>query len=151
MKKALIAAGVFALNAFTVIGFYMGFKDFKKAVFWSLPILICCLVIVIGSLCFQLSALKSEINSKEQIIFNTSAENKALEEEKAALEKQIESLKLQNKNQRKKISFIEDHWKELDSLFVTTLQKSKTDRFEEAYKLYLYKTNILFNDDKEVF
>lgn len=162
MKKALIAAGAFVLNAFTFISFYAAFKSIKAAILWSLPVLVGCLLTIIGSLCCQLNSLQKNIlekekeasnmnSSHEQSIADVQGQLQQAEKDKAALEKQVESLKLQNKIQREKITFIEDHWKELDSLFRTALQRSKSDRFEEAYRLYLIKTNTLFNRDKEVF
>lgn len=162
MKKALVTAGVFVLNAFTVISFYMAFKDIKTALLWSLPILIGCLLVIIGSLCFQLHSINKEIQAKEQqaqseidkrekLITSSEEKNQQLESEKAVLEKQVDSLVLQNKTQREKLLSAKNNWDELNQIFLTAIQGRRNDRFEEAYKLYLIKTNILFNNDREVF
>lgn len=162
MKKALIAAGVFVLDAFTVISFYMAFKDIKKAVLWSLPILIGCLLVVIVSLCLQLNSLQKNIQEKEkeandknssheQAIAEAQDQLQQAEKDKAALEKQIESLIRQNKLQREKILFLKKNWDEINLLFLTAINGARRERFEQAYKLYLYKTNILFDSDKEVY
>lgn len=161
MKKALVASGVFILNAFAVISYYMAFEDIKKAVLWSLPVLIISLLVIIGSLCCQLKSLREEIQAKEKQAQDelikreetiTRAEDriKQFETEIAKLEKRTEALILQNKNQRKKILFIEENWKELNQVFLTALQKTEKDRFKDAYKLYLIKSNSLFLNDKEV-
>lgn len=162
MKKALIAAGVFILDAITIISFYMAFKDIKTALLWSLPILIGCLLVIIVSLCFQLHSInkeiqankeqtQNEIDKREQLITSSKEKNQKLESEKAALEKQVDSLVLQNKIQREKLLSAKNNWDELNQIFLTALQGRKNDRFEEAYKFYLIKTNILFGNDKEVF
>ena len=162
MKKAFIAAGVFVLDAITIISFYMAFKDIKTALLWSLPILIGCLLVIIVSLCFQLHSLNKEIQAKEQqtqneidkreqLITSSEEKNQQLESEKAVLEKQVDSLILQNKVQREKLLSAKNNWDELNQIFLTALQGRRNDRFEEAYKFYLIKTNILFSNDKEVF
>lgn len=149
MKKALIAAGVFIIDAMTVIGFYIAFNNLKKAILWSIPIFIGCLIMIIISLLLQMKDLKDEMKKKEHSLEIAEEKINSLSNQKSANEKQIDALIMQNKNQRKKVQRIYEQWNGLNIVFTNAIQNSKKERFEEAYKLYLLQTAYLFNDNKE--
>lgn len=135
MKKALISAGVFALDAMAVISFYLAFNNIRKAILWSTPIIIGSLLVIIVSLLFQNNQLSKDLKAKE--------------DELSDLKKRHEELSKLFSAKRKKLDNFETLWGSLNTVFINALQGSKEKRFEQAYQLYLQYTSIKDNYEED--
>ena len=141
------------LGIATLGGFWFAFKNPKDALIGSMAICIISFIIAIvvtnQKHKAEVSDLKNKIeelgSSNEKLMNDISDYNSKLIE----AEKTINALGMQNQKQRDNIQWIRRFWEELNIVFLNAIQGTKKERFEEAYKLYLYKTVTLFNNNKE--
>ena len=141
------------LGVASIGGFWLAFKTIENAFIGSLII---CVVSMIITIIVITRKHKAEVLELKNEIEKLDSSNEKLKKEIAdcnikliEAEKKINALGVQNQKQREKIQWLRQFWEELNIVFVNAIQGTKKERFEEAYKLYLFKTIALFNNHKE--
>lgn len=71
-----------------------------------------------------------------------SKENKQLRSELSELQIRHKELSRQYSYKKNKLDYTEAYWSSLNIVFLNALQRSKENRFEQAYKLYLIYNHL---------
>lgn len=135
VKNAILVFGSTFLNVTALISFYAIFKSIKTAIFFTMPIIIISLVVVIVMLSLQIKTLKLKKREVEAELEEAKAKNTALAD--------------QFTKKRKKLDKFEIHWGYLNTVFLNTIQSSKKERFEEAFRLYRTYSDFLNSSEEE--
>lgn len=138
--------GVALPSVFTVVGFYLAFNGFWTGVFCTMLVFIISLIIVVLCLLQDIKNLKQEQKElKEQFRKEKEEIMKKLDE----VEKRHAAVSNQFKMKQEKLENVKKCWHFLGFLFISTMQNSRKDRFETAYKTYLNLTQSINISEEE--